>query len=128
MALRKQRPDLLPDERRLEEPAEQNDRRPARSPLAVRRAVDRLAVPQLAYRDARIRRRGVVDHRRERQRDHEAEERVEDPADDPHVLSLWKRVVETGGAAGPSTSTFTRCPRDGGPPPHRGRRSSCLEQ
>src|SRR5258705_8604066 len=104
MALRKERRNPLPDERGLEETADQDDRRPARSPLAVGGAVDRLAVPELTHRDARVRGRGVVDHRRERQGDHEGEERVEDPANHPHAVTLetaWcPKVSPPGSDAG----------------------------
>src|SRR6478752_1263252 len=88
VALREQRRNLLPHERRLEKAPDQDDRRAARSPLAVRGAVDRLAVPELADRHARVRRGGVADHRGERQRDDEAEQRVEDPANHPHAPTL----------------------------------------
>ena len=76
---------------------------PARPPLAVGGAVDRLPVPELAHRDARIGRRGVVDHRGERQRNDEAEQRVEDPPNHSHAPTLETapgvRSVTTGAGA-----------------------------
>src|SRR5581483_1642843 len=128
MRTSEQRPDALPDERRLEEAADEDDRRTVRAPVAVggERAVgaDEAAVPEPLHGHVRVARHRVEDNRGEREENDDGEDDRHRPAEDPRYESQSAILRPT--ASPRSSCRKCPAPASGGSSSARGRSSAIV--